>query len=402
VVDLVGFDVNQSSFAPEYASALSPSSHTAVAALAGSGRYLVIDPQLSDSRALLRIGAPDLGVIADLPGAGGYGSLTWGPYAAVTGTHIQDGADPPAVADGMFSTLGVRAIFTVPSQLVRDGDRPTGNSEVGTDRPLVRWFGAPVAVGSIIVSVDGVLSTRAQSELAASLELLGDGARPVSARASVAKVTFSAPGSLHDEMTFTYATPATAIGLEIGGIALTTSVRIADPIVLPNQGSPFLTDGPLAGALGAGGWTEVAGVAGFSVLVARVAAPSYAVTAAGATLRVLSDDPWTGAASVHVSSPVPATLVRSVTNLPGWQATVDHAGQVTRVHVGAHGLIQGVPVPAGTSVVTFSYVAPGWRAGQMLALGGALAFACLALASPVRRLRRRRISAAGARSRYPG
>ncbi|MGA8682447.1 MAG: hypothetical protein WB592_18360, partial [Acidimicrobiales bacterium] len=64
-------------------------------------------------------------------------------------------------------------------------------------------------------------------------------------------------------------------------------------------------------------------------------------------------------------------------------------------------LVQSVALPAGTSTVTFFYVAPGWTAAQALALAGGLASAALLLAPAVGRPRRRRISAAGARSPPP-
>ena len=400
VVDLVGFDVNQSSLAPSYAASLSPSDHVAVAALTGSDRYLVVDPHLTDGRALDRIGAPDLGVIAEEADAGGYGSLTWGPYAAATDTHIQDGASAAALADGTFSALGVRALFTLPSELVTapSGSRSTGGFSLGPQARLVRWFGTSVAIDRITLSSDGVISDATLEQLASSLELLGDGGRRLAAPARVGEVRAGSDG---DEVTLTYPVPPTALGLELGGDTMRTSLRVDEPLVDPIGRAPFLTGGPLAAAVGAGGWTEVAGVAGFSVLVNEAAAPPYRITSAGAVVRVLSSDPFTGSASVKVSTPTAATLVRNVADVPGWRASVRGGGRVSSVAVRRDGLVQSVALPAGTSTVTFFYVAPGWTAAQALALAGGLASAALLLAPAVGRPRRRRISAAGARSPPP-
>jgi hypothetical protein len=130
-------------------------------------------------------------------------------------------------------------------------------------------------------------------------------------------------------------------------------------------------------------------VDGFSTFVNPKAAPPYSVAAAGATVRLLSSDPWTGEASVQVTTPQASWLVRSVADIPGWRATVTRAGQVSNAPVESDGLVQRVALPAGTSRVTFFYVAPGWKKGQILALGGALAFAALMIACILSGRRRR-------------
>jgi hypothetical protein len=180
-----------------------------------------------------------------------------------------------------------------------------------------------------------------------------------------------------------------ATGLEFGGAAVTTLIATAEPTVTARFQRPFVTTGPLAPALGAAGWVELADVGGFSTYVNPKAAPPYSVSAAGATVKVVSGDAWTGAVSVQVTSPRSASLVRNVADVPGWHATVSQGGKVVRVPVDSDGLIQEVAVPSGTSTVTFFYVALGWREGQMVALGGALAFAALILAIVVSARRRR-------------
>jgi hypothetical protein len=95
-------------------------------------------------------------------------------------------------------------------------------------------------------------------------------------------------------------------------------------------------------------------------------------------------------ASVQVTTSQPAWLVRSVADVPGWRATVSSAGHVSDIGVESDGLVQRVRVPAGTSTVTFFYVAPGWHEGQIVAFGGALGFVGLIVAGLVSGRRRRR------------
>jgi len=398
VVDLLLFDVNQSSLAPEYASALSPTERATVASLAGAGgRYLVVDPRLSDGLALDHLGAPDLGVVDQLSDAGGYGSLTWGPYAAATGTHNQDAVTAAALADGTLTALGVRVLFTLPSQLVTTGAAAVSGVTVQAGARLVRWFGAPVAVRSVTITVaKGSAGAAAIRQLAGSCQLLGSGGAPVT---TAPPLLVAQPGL---GIRVGYAAPVTATGLACGGNAWRASIEIAEPLVQPALGPAFTTSGPLAAAVGAGGWVEVGGVGGFSALVNHAAAAPYRLTTAGGSLQLLASDPWTGSAAVRVSSPAATSLVRSVADVPGWQATVLHSGRLVPVSLQQDGLVLRLDLPAGTSVVTFHYVAPGWRSGQLLALAGVLACAGLILAPVVARRRRRGgFSAPGARCPPP-
>lgn len=388
VLDLASFDANQSSFAPEYASALSVVDRAEVAALAGSGRFIVVDPHLVAGLALDHVGAADLGAVADLPDAGGYGSLTWGPYASATGTHVQDGASAAAVADGTLSSLGVHVLLTVSSELVSNAPSSKSTLRVGNRAASVRWFGTPVTVGSISFTTTSYTTRAWLLRLASSLRLLDSGGGLV---AAAAVTTVRATHAEGGRVNVRYVPPTSAIGFELGRAGMKTPFAVREPLVLPRNGAAFSTDGPLAAALSAGGWVEVGGLAGFSVLVDKGASPLYRVTGTGGRTRVISNDPWTGAASVQVSTPRTALLVRSVADVPGWRATIVHDAADSRAPVRRDGLIQSVAVPAGVSTVTFFYVAPGWAAGQLLALGGTVGCAGLLLLPPcLEAVRRRR------------
>jgi hypothetical protein len=380
LVDLVSSDVNQSSYAPVMASSLRPADHAIVAKMAGDGRYLVVDPLLRGPN-LYAVAEPDLGVFDKLPDAGGYSSLAWGPYAAATGTHLQDGIVPSAISDGTLSALGVTTMFAVQSEVItRVANYTDPPLEVSAGSRVVRWFGTDFTVTSISLA-STVASPAALRQLASTLTLLGDDEIPIVARHSISASA--------GKVTVRYSALVKATGLELGGAGLTTSVAIAPPTVQPEGETPFVTAGPIGSALGDAGWMEVKPVDGFSTFVNPKAAPPYSVAAAGATVRLLSSDPWTGEASVQVTTPQASWLVRSVADIPGWRATVTRAGQVSNAPVESDGLVQRVALPAGTSRVTFFYVAPGWKKGQILALGGALAFAALMIACILSGRRRR-------------
>jgi hypothetical protein len=378
LVDLLMADANQTSYAPVGAGILQPADHSAVAKVVGNGRYLVIDPFLHNGYALDRIGAPDLGVVYSLPDAGGYSSLAWGQYADATGTHLQDGVSPSAITDGRLSALGVTTIFTLQSQVIVGVQAVADPIELTAGSRVVRWFGGHVRVKSVTVGATAA-SHAALRALGASIKLVGDRETP---RSTHPKLSISGTN-----VTLTYTPSLIATGLVLGGRSLAKSLTISEPNVQPLGKYPFVTAGPLASALG--GWVERADVGGFSTYVNPKPEPLYRVTAAGAVATALSSDQWTGAASVEVTTRRPASLVRSVANIPGWRATVSQDGRVVSVPVQTDGIIQRVAVPAGRSTVTFFYVAPGWEKGQIVALGGALALAGLILAAIVTERRRR-------------
>jgi len=75
------------------------------------------------------------------------------------------------------------------------------------------------------------------------------------------------------------------------------------------------------------------------------------------------------AASVEVDADRPALLVLSQAWAPGWSATVN--GEPAEV-VRADGVVQGVPVPAGSHRVELTHRAPGLRAGALVSAASLL------------------------------
>lgn len=89
-------------------------------------------------------------------------------------------------------------------------------------------------------------------------------------------------------------------------------------------------------------------------------------------------------AALDVTAPKPGIVVVSQAYSPGWEATVD--GQPAPV-VRVDGLVQGVPVPAGSHHVKLFYRAPGLRVGFLISI--ATLAALLALTAVGSRRRRR-------------
>lgn len=99
---------------------------------------------------------------------------------------------------------------------------------------------------------------------------------------------------------------------------------------------------------------------------------------------------------LSVTASRPGVVVLSQAYAPGWVATVGGRSEpVVRVD----GLVQGVPVPAGTHRVELTYHAPGLPAGFALTLATALALLAAVVAAA---LRRRRSPGPGGAGTDPG
>ncbi len=138
--------------------------------------------------------------------------------------------------------------------------------------------------------------------------------------------------------------------LGIGAVVLRTA----------GQGT-YRVDGSLRDSVTPARWRFAGMIGVFCVFTeASAAGRAWVQGGSGGRARVVSSTPW-GDQTVRVSAARPATLVRSEQFATGWQATVmtrtASGARTTRqaVPVRAEGLIQGVPVPAGTSLVHFTY-----------------------------------------------
>jgi len=408
VVDLLVFTANQSSLAPSYARGLkaeNPLQAKVLARLGSGGRYLIVDPARIGGVALNQAGATDLNVISGLTSAQGYGSLTWEPYTTATGTHTQDDLDPRALTTGVFDSLDVRVLLTVPSELsiARTGAsvfKPGTQTLPGLGAPATagvgpvyspvdltagqsasRWFGRTLVASSVTFELSGTaLTPNALAALGHDVALVSPTGVAEPARTVRASVG-------HDglqRLVVGFGASLGSVGLEITD-RLGPAAHIAAILVRSRSGSSFDLDGPLASNLTAPHWVSAGTIGPFVVFSNQRAHGSFWLagsTRANDELRVhvVSSSQWTPNETVAVTSSAPATVLRSVADIPGWSASGDHNGRRFKIAVHRDGLVESFQVPKGTTTVTFTYSAPGLRGGLAASGIGLAALLVLALA----------------------
>ncbi|MGH9074694.1 MAG: hypothetical protein ACRDZQ_11345, partial [Acidimicrobiales bacterium] len=152
-------------------------------------------------------------------------------------------------------------------------------------------------------------------------------------------------------------------------------------------GQQWMLEGPLSEVVLPPHWTYIGPDAGLALFRnTRARGPLWVEgrhggpAPAGASARVLLTS-GPGSQTVGVTTSAPALLVRSVANYPGWSATVARTatGSGRTVPVVAVGLVQGVRVPAGTSIVTWTYRPRELTTGLEIAGGGLAGAAAVAV-----------------------
>jgi hypothetical protein len=119
--------------------------------------------------------------------------------------------------------------------------------------------------------------------------------------------------------------------------------------------------------------------------------------APGATVRRLTETKW-GTETDLVSTPAPATVVRSEAYLAGWHVVAQPVGggPSRTLPVVAAGLLQSVRVPAGRWRITFDYWPSGLTTGGIASALGVLAALAVG-GGTLRRRRRSRVTGASGR-----
>ena len=419
IADLVVFTVNQSSLAPVYVRALktgSPVEHQLATRLIGGGRYLLVDPARLAGVVLDQAGGSDLNVLSGLSSANGYGSLVWGPYAAATGTHSLDDLDPVALATGVFDSLDVRLLLTVPQELslarvkidVAPGagpgtppglDAPPIASvgpvrspiDLGAGKVATRWFGRTIVARSVTIQLSPETRPPSRQALAA----LGRAVRLLSP--SGVQMTATSLGAVVSEpgtrtVVITFKLRRAFVGLAAAN-PFGTSVRIGSVTVTGRFGISYDLDGALSAYLTAPHWAPAGTIGPFAVFANKRASGSFRLAtptrrAGQLKVRVVSSSPFTPTETVAITSSASGTVVRSVADIPGWSATSDHDGQSRPIALHRDGLVQSFAVSKGTTLVTFRYDAPGLRPALVLSGIGLVALLVLGLLALASRRRR--------------
>jgi len=401
----------------------------------GLHRVAVFDPDRYFSVPVERLGEPDLNILRDLDSVQGYGAVVAAAYDRATATHEQLNMSLSGLADGSFARLDLGVLATVPEYFVHIATPPPGlpasDAVAGVTavppvppsraapldtstppptpandyqyapappatislvpgHPRTQYLGTVLTVRAVDVPVvSGAPGSRARLRVGL---LSPDGRRttwigsaPVgSRRPGTAVVAASRP------------TRAGAIVLEAvpGANAPRAALSIGAAVVRTAGQGTYRVDGSLRDFVTPARW-HFAGMIGLFCIFteASAAGRAWVQGGSGGRARVVSDTPW-GDQTIRVVTTRPAILVRSEQFATGWQATVmtrtpggSHRTRLA-VPVRAEGLIQAVPVPAGTSLVHFTYRPHRVLEGFLASVLGSIVCAGL-FGWPVLRRRRR-------------
>jgi hypothetical protein len=393
VADLALFGLSSATgFASATPDVVQPTKAAAANVLGTTGRFALYDLVAPGSSyvQLGAIGLPDLNVFTTLQSVQGYGSIVDETYGAATGSHFVGTLDPCALARGVFNPLRLRTLLTVPGQLApqvpASGVAPgpsapcLGATEPGTTRQRTWYFGRSLTLTGATLLVPGGNASAALAHSKVGV-LTADGTvvfPDLRLRAAGGRAAVAFDSAQH------------AVGLVVRGNPRAVSDTSEVTAV---GGLRYALDGGLQDALGQPGWAFTGTWAGF----ARFQQPSVrpqvwlqnGPRGAAATQVSFSDD---GTEVDRVTTTAPVMLVRSESNLPGWQATVTPTGGggSRSLPIRSVGLIQGVELPSGSWRVTFSYRAPGLELGLVLSLLGTAAVLMVSGLWTARRHRARR------------
>jgi hypothetical protein len=384
-VDLLVYGANQYWLTAPPRSAFTDTTAMAnqVAAQTGpSGRFAIYDPDESDPIVLNDLGQPDLNILRKLSSVQGYGSLVNGDYDAATGSHQQSALSPAGLAGSTFDDLNLTTLVTRPGYFTQppgSTSAPTGpvpqTVPAGGQRS---WYvGRPLQLTGVSVQLHPDPSCIAPpGGLGLGLLTPGGGPKAGPPLLPIAGRSASAGATLDG---------ATAVGIVITNS--TGCPMTVDSATVASSAGNLLLAGVLQSVVTAPKWQFVETLGSFVVFRNTAARgrfwvePADGGPAPAAALRV-TDDPITGNQSVEVSTSRPSVVVRSVAAAPGWTATVRTrpTGPSREITVATSGaLVQSVPVPAGSSTVTWSYRPASVTIGAATSLAGVAALGTVGL-----------------------
>ena len=387
-------------------------------------RVAMFDPDRYYSVATNRLGQPDLTILRGLSSVQGYGAVVDATYNRATQTHTQLSMKPAALGDQTFAQLDLGVLATVPEYFVHlvvaapgaprsaiagntpippvgpTPDAPTDTTPapptpagdyqyaaapaqtvpLASGRDRTQYFGTVLSATTVSVPVvSGSGSVRVGLLSPDGQRTTWIGSAP--ARAGTMEVAAPAP------------TAASGVVLEAQGSTRAAPVEIGAVVVRTAGQGTYRVDGALRDVVSSPRWRYRGRIGVFSIFTqASAAGRAWVQGAPHATAHVVSTTPW-GDETFRVTTNRSATLVRSEQFATGWQATVttvptEGHGVRRAARVDQHGLIQAVAVPAGTSLVHFTYRPHRVLEGFLASAGGFIVLVGL-LAWPVVRRRRR-------------
>ncbi len=361
-------------------------------------RVALFDPDRYYSVAAERLGQPDLTILRGLSSVQGYGAVVDAIYDRGTDTHTQLNMKPAALGDGTFASLDLGVLAAAPEYFVHlvvaapgspvsivtgatrlppVGPSPHAPPDTSTPPPTStgNYQYAPAPASTVTV-----VSGRARTQYFGTVLSVTSVSVPVQSGSAPLRVGLLSPDGTHTNWIGPAAatgpgtgptvssapTPASGIVLEVepGAVASGPSpqrVVIGAAVVRSAGQGTYRLDGTLRDEVTPARWRYRGMIGPFSIFTQPSAAGlAWVVGGAHSRVHVVSTTPW-GDETVRVTTARPAILVRSEQFATGWQATVTTAASrqaKARRHaapVSRHGLIQAVPIPAGTSLVHFTY-----------------------------------------------
>jgi hypothetical protein len=374
--------------APTSVWATSATSAVSAAAYTGSGRFAVYDPDGIDASQLSVIEAPDLNVLSGLASVQGYGSIVDGAYASATGSHSPTGdrgdiLRPSAVGDGTLDQFDTTVLFAPrdyfvvsPTSEPASADPTAGTRKLSAGGRATWYLGEDMGVTAIAVP-----DATAKADLEKGLRL----GVITPAGSTLWAVVRPAPGSTSLRAVFPRPVRAVALVAE----SPRSSSRLGAPFITSTNGG-YTADGQLEAAVVPPRWSFKGRDGSFAVFKNDFAVPPLSLRgSAKASVRAEAGPPF-APTQAAVSSAGGTEVVRSEAAIPGWSATWNpDVGPTVTLPVRRVGLVQGVQVPRGSGVLTWSYDPPGWAAGAATSACGlaTLLAICWALANGRRRAR---------------
>jgi hypothetical protein len=404
--------------------------------LSTGGRYAVYDPDLFYPSVMSQAGEANVGIMVSLPSVQGYGAVVGSKYSLHTATHIRGSLAAGELQAGYYRALGLQVLLAPPEEFlepIAGSPSPSGAANlspisegVGVDpllpagnefppeeilpQPPLSSPRAALSLGGSTGWFFGTVASPSAAALVLSHPAGGQTIR-VGQITPAGSVNWQAPqrlargGSIAEldvrELPSVGLAVELLAGAELGPMQLTIAA----------DGHAYAADGPLSFALSPASWTDTGGADHFAVFRTKYAPQQAWVQAPGtfaiadhlpASVDILSESTTSATIAVHAHRS--SILLRSSAWDAGWQAEiVSGPAAVSHVRgstlVGAHatpvlqvGVVQAVDIPAGVSVVRFSYEAEGFSKGLKITVV-TLAFSVLGMALVLAVERRRRARA---------
>lgn len=409
--------------------------------LSPGGRYAVFDPDLFYPSSVVQMGEANIGILAGLPSVQGYGAALGAQYSLRTATHIRGFLAVGELREGFFQPLGLQVMlapaeeFLTPiAALPEPGAVPDlttvtvgsgvdpllpGGNVLPPEEDLIKVNDSgprpAVEAGGSAGWYFGTIASPTAATLLLSHEAAGQRVR-LGEIGTSGTINWQPPQRLGKGATVA---PLSLRGTPCAGLVVQLlSGSSLGPLQLAVRadGRSYAVNGPLVNAVTPASWDYAGSADDFAAFRADYKPEqawvqplgTYAVAAhLPADVTILSQS--TDSATIAVNTPRASILLRSSGWDAGWHAEIV-SGPAAKELLGIRGalaqrslpaaagtpvlqvgLVQAVDIPAGLSVVRFSYTAEGFSKGLLLSAGTLAAVLLATIAAALLRRREQRL-----------